>query len=335
MTEDLTDLNTLRLPSRADRLLVVHTEAELMQFAGAASRGQVTVLGGGSNVVLRRRVAGTVLLIRTRGLALSEERNGAATLTVAAGERWHDVVRFALGQGYGGLENLALIPGSAGAAPIQNIGAYGVELAQRFEQVRALDLATGRVHTFDAADCRFAYRDSRFKDPGDERLVLLDVSLRVSRTAELVLDYPDVARELDAMRRSRPGAIDVAEAIVRIRRRKLPDPRNLGNAGSFFKNPVVSRALADVASTRLPGLTMHPLEGGFVKLAAAELIDRCGWRGTRRGNVGVWDRQALVLVNFGGATAPELLDLAGAIRCDVAQKCGVELELEPRVLGQD
>jgi UDP-N-acetylmuramate dehydrogenase len=292
------------------------------------------VLGGGSNVVLRRRIPGTVLLMRTRGFAVDPERNGSAIFTIAAGEEWHDAVQFSLGQGYGGLENLALIPGSAGAAPIQNIGAYGVELAQRFVRLRALDLETGRVYTFDSASCRFGYRESRFKEPGEEDLVMLDVSVRVSRKPDLVLDYPDVARELEAMECSRPDAVDVAHAIVQIRRRKLPDPRDVGNAGSFFKNPVVSKAVADSASARLPGLTIYATDGQ-VKLAAAQLIDRCGWKGVRRGNVGVWERQALVLVNFGGASAAELLELADAIRCDVAAKCGVELALEPRVLGQD
>jgi UDP-N-acetylmuramate dehydrogenase len=328
-------LNTLGLPSAADRLVVIRGAADLAYWHDRFGSVPITVLGGGSNVVLRRYVAGTVLLMRSRGLALEPADGGAGLLTAAAGERWHDVVRYALGQGYGGLENLALIPGSAGAAPIQNIGAYGVEVADRFERLRAFDLATGRIHRFDRAACRFAYRESRFKEPGAEGLVILDVTLRVARRAELVLDYPDIRRELATLGRSRPTAVDVAEAVIRVRRRKLPDPRWLGNAGSFFKNPVVSESEARVLASDHPGLATHPAGEGRIKLAAAQLIDRCGWKGARNGAVGVWRRQALVLVNFGGATAPDLLGLAEAIRRDVRERYGVELELEPRVLGQD
>jgi UDP-N-acetylmuramate dehydrogenase len=335
MADDLTRLNTLGLRSVADRLVEVRQLSDLARWHERHGAAPVTVLGGGSNVVLRGRLTGSVLLMRNRGLALEAAGDGIALLTAAAGERWHDVVRFALGQGYAGLENLALIPGCAGAAPIQNIGAYGVELADRFERLRAFDLASGRTLTFDRADCRFAYRESRFKEPGGERFVVVDVTLKVARRAEPVLGYPDIRRELAAMGRSRPSAVDVAEAVIRVRRRKLPDPRRLGNVGSFFKNPVVSATLAGALAADHPGLAMHPVGVGEIKLAAAQLIDRCGWKGTRRGAVGVWRRQALVLVNFGAATAPELLGLAEDIRRDVRARYGVELELEPRVLGQD
>jgi UDP-N-acetylmuramate dehydrogenase len=338
---DLSGLNSLRLHSRADRLVPIdslrdlHEAADRLRAEPAGSTTRVTVLGGGSNVVLRPRVDGLVLHMRNRGIAIEVLARGDALLTVAAGERWHDVVLRALGQGYGGLENLALIPGSAGAAPIQNIGAYGLELADRFVALRALDLDSGKVRSFDREACRFGYRDSLFKQPEGARLVVVDLTLRVSRRPDLRLGYPDLARELAALGRSRPTPVDVAEAVIRVRRRKLPDPRLLGNAGSFYKNPVIAEDAAAALARSEPGLVMHPAGTGRRKLAAGQLIDRCGWKGVRRGAVGTWKRQALVLVNFGGATASELLGLSDAIRRDVRERFGVELELEPRVLGQD
>ena len=333
---DLSRCNTLGLPSRADRLVLVNSEAQLQEVLVTARRaGPVTVLGGGSNVVLLPRVPGTVLVMQTRGMQVQPVGADVGLVTAAAGERWHDLVRFVIGQGWGGLENLALIPGSVGAAPIQNIGAYGVELADRMVGLRALELATGVIRRFERADCGFGYRDSYFKQAGRDRYVIIDVTLRVYRTPPLVVDYPDLIGELTAMGCARPAAVDVAEAVVRVRRRKLPDPRQIGNAGSFFKNPVISAAAARALAGREAGLSMHALEDDGVKLAAAQLIDRCGWKGVRRGSVGVWRRQALVLVNFGGASASELLGLSETIRRDVQARFGVELELEPRVLGQD
>ncbi len=245
------------------------------------------MLGGGSNVVLPARLDRPVVLMRNRGVELTPGSGGLARLTVAAGECWHDVVRYALGRGYGGLENLALIPGSVGAAPIQNIGAYGVELADRFIAAEAFDRNSGRFVTLDRAACRFGYRDSVFKQPDGAELIVTRVTLQVARRPTLVTDYPDLAAELAAMGCSRPTAVAVAEAVIRVRRRKLPDPRRFGNAGSFFKNPVVSSATAATLAAREPGLVHYPAGSAQVKLSAAQLIDRCGWKGVRRGAVGV------------------------------------------------
>jgi UDP-N-acetylmuramate dehydrogenase len=336
---DLSRYNTLGLPSRAETLVRIETEAALRSVlapvAGIVGGNPITVLGGGSNVVLRGRVPGTVLLMGNRGLKLERLGAGRAHLTAAAGERWHDVVRFALGQGYAGLENLALIPGCAGAAPIQNIGAYGVELADRLVRLRALERTSGVVHEFDRVACAFGYRDSVFKSAWRDRFVILDITLEVSRNYLISIDYPDLNRELRSLGRRRPSAVDVAEAVIRIRRRKLPDPRRVGNAGSFFKNPLVDVAVAAALKEECPDLIAYHAGAARVKLAAAQLIDRCGWRGVRHTAVGVWPRQALVLVNYGGATATALLALADAIRDDVRRRFGVLLELEPAVLGQD
>ena len=287
------------------------------------------VLGQGSNVVLPERLEQPVVLVGWRGLSL-DVQDGEALLTAAAGENWHGVVRHSLGQGWAGLENLALIPGSAGAAPIQNIGAYGVELSERVVEVRVLDRAGERVRTLDAEACGFGYRDSLFKaDPA--RYVVLSVTLRLARRLAMRLDYPDVAVELRRQGVTQPTPRQVAEAVIRIRRRKLPDPRQWGNAGSFFKNPIVDSGQAERLARTEPGLAAYPAAGG-VKLAAAQLIDRCGWKGLRWRGVGVWHRQPLVLINFGNGSGPDFLALSEQVQRSVRERFGVDLELEPSAL---
>ncbi|MFU8814093.1 MAG: UDP-N-acetylmuramate dehydrogenase [Pseudomonadales bacterium] len=340
-TEFLSISNTLGVPAVAERLVVVRSERQLLKVLGNMRRqaggGDLTVLGGGSNVVLLERVPGTVCLMRTRGCRLAPGPAGGAELTVAAGERWHDLVRYSLGQGLAGLENLALIPGSVGAAPIQNIGAYGVELADRFVRLRAVDRDTGEIRMLDHAACRFGYRDSCFKGGDGARLVILEVTLRLhaARGAATVVEYPDLQAELARLGRSTPSPVDVAEAVTRVRRRKLPDPRWVPNVGSFFKNPEVSPAEAEALSLRITGLSRRAGTAGRIKLAAAQLIEAAGWKGRVVGAVGVWQRQPLVLVNRGGARGRDVLALSEDIRRDVAERFGVRLEREPQVLGQD
>ncbi|MEQ8861379.1 MAG: UDP-N-acetylmuramate dehydrogenase [Pseudomonadales bacterium] len=332
--------NTLGVASTAARLVRIDSEAILQELVvqrlrqPAAARDPLTVLGGGSNVVLRSRLPGLVALMRLRGVRIDPLDDGMAHVTAAAGERWHDLVRRTLGGGWSGLENLALIPGSVGAAPIQNIGAYGVELAERFVRLRALDVHSGRVVEFDRAACRFGYRDSVFKHPQGEGLVILDVTLTVQRHPSPRLDYPDVSAELSRLGLPRPTPVQVAEAVIRIRRGKLPDPRYIGNVGSFFKNPVVGAAAVERIRRLLPTLTAHPAPGGQHKLSAAQLIDACGWKGRRIGSVGVWPRQPLVLCNLNGATGEQVLEVGDAIRQSVAERFGVALAVEPQVLGE-
>ncbi len=334
---DLSALNTLGLPARADRLVVIEKEAQLVDLLAseAPNNRPLRLLGGGSNVVLKSYLPGTVAVMRTRGIRWERAGRGFISVTVAAGERWHDLVRCTLGQGWSGLENLALIPGSVGAAPMQNIGAYGVELADRFVRLRALDSKDGSIHFFDADACGFGYRDSRFKAHDAGRFIVLEITLTLSEKPRPMVDYPDVRDELRRMGCDEPSALQIAEAVVRIRRRKLPDPRIQGNAGSFFKNPVISGARAEELRLRHPHLSLRHGDDGRVKLSAAQLIDGCGWKGQHRGRVGVWQRQPLVLINLGGATAAEVLQLAEAIRKDVADRYGVDLEIEPRIIGED
>lgn len=337
----LNGANTLRVQAAAEHVAVVDSERALTDLVATrlarpvAARPRLTVLGGGSNVVLRRRVPGLVCLMRNRGVRLQPAGQGVAHVTAAAGERWHDLVRRTLGGGWSGLENLALIPGSVGAAPIQNIGAYGVELADRFVGLRALDPDSGRIYEFDRTACRFSYRDSVFKSGAATHLIIVDVTLALTRRAEPVIDYPDVQLELQRLGWSRPTPVQVAEAVIRVRRRKLPDPRHVGNVGSFFKNPVVTQRQAEAARRRLATLVARPVAQGAVKLSAAQLIDACGWKGRTIGSVAVWPRQPLVLCNRGTASGTDVLAVGEAIRRDVAERFGVELVLEPQVIGSD
>jgi len=326
---DLTSRNTLRLPGVAERVAFVATVDDARRVV-EREHGRLHVLGGGSNVVVHARVPGCVVVPRLDGIRAADD--GDTTLVRAgAGVRWHDLVRFCIGRGLCGIENLALIPGLVGAAPIQNIGAYGVELDTVFERLTAVSCTDGTVHDFDRTACDFGYRDSRFRRAVGDRYLIVEITLRLSGRFARNVAYPDVGAEVRRLGRAARAA-DVAEAVIRVRRRKLPDPRRVPNAGSFFKNPVVSRVQYDALRARLPGLLGFDAPGG-VKIPAARLIDAAGWKGKRLGRAGVWPRQALVLVNLGGARAPDVLALAAAIVDDVAVRYGVALELEPQILG--
>ncbi|WP_345811530.1 UDP-N-acetylmuramate dehydrogenase [Paraburkholderia sp. PREW-6R] len=325
--------NTFGFDVRAQFACQIEHEAQLMAAVRdpRAAGLQRLVLGGGSNVVLTGDFAGLVLLVALRGRRVVREDDAAWYVEAAAGEPWHEFVAWTLSQGLPGLENLALIPGTVGAAPIQNIGAYGLEMGERFASLRAVELATGAVHEFGADACRFGYRDSFFKREGRDRFVITSVTFRLPKNWQPRAGYADLAREL-AARGGPQGALDaqaIFDAVVAVRRAKLPDPLQLGNAGSFFKNPVIDAAQFDALKVREPELVSYAQPDGRVKLAAGWLIDRCGWKGRALGAAAVHERQALVLVNRGGATGVDVLALASAIQQDVLARFGVELEAEP------
>jgi UDP-N-acetylmuramate dehydrogenase len=290
------------------------------------------ILGGGSNVVLTGDFEGLVYLVALRGRRLLAETDDAWLIEAAAGENWHELVVWTLQNGWPGLENLALIPGTVGAAPMQNIGAYGLEMAERFERLAAIELATGASVEFDAAACRFGYRDSFFKGAGRGRFMITSVTFRLPKIWRASCGYADLARALAEQGVAEPGPTDIFNAVVAVRRAKLPDPAVVGNAGSFFKNPVVSAADHAALQAREPGLVAYPQADGGVKLAAGWLIDQCGWKGQARGRAAVHERQALVLVNRGGASGADVLALARAIQDDVAGRFGVRLEIEPVIV---
>jgi UDP-N-acetylmuramate dehydrogenase len=327
----LTALNTFGLPARAARLVEIDSVAALQALiASPAWQAGLPrlVLGGGSNLVLTGDFQGLVLKVALRGRQLVREDADGWLVEAAAGEGWDAFVRWTLAQGWAGLENLALIPGTVGAAPIQNIGAYGLEMAERCDSVEVVELASGARSWLAASECGFAYRDSVFRrQPG--RWLVSAVRFRLPRVWQARLNYAELARELDTAGLTAPTARQVADAVTAIRRRKLPDPAQIGNAGSFFKNPVVDADHFARLAARWPALPNYPQPDGRYKLAAGWLIDQCGWKGRRLGPVGCYAHQALVLVNHGGACGADLLRLVDAVRGDVENRFGVRLEVEP------
>ncbi|MGB4072946.1 UDP-N-acetylmuramate dehydrogenase [Pseudomonas sp.] len=296
-----------------------------------AQKLPLLLLGGGSNLLLTADVDALVLRMASRGIRLLSDDGERVVIEAEAGEPWHPFVQWTLAQGFAGLENLSLIPGTVGAAPVQNIGAYGVELKDLFAGLTALDRNSGELREFSLADCAFAYRDSLFKRENG-RWVILRVRFALSRTAALHLDYGPVRQRLTEQGIAAPTASDVSAAICAIRSEKLPDPAELGNAGSFFKNPLVSAELAQRLRTEHADLVSYPQANGQVKLAAGWLIERAGWKGFREGDAGVHRLQALVLVNYGSASGAQLLALAQRIQADIAERFAVVLEIEPNVL---
>jgi len=327
-------LNTFGLPAVARQLVRVDSEAAVRQVVDHPEFGRADkfILGGGSNVILTRDVAPLVVKVEVLGRRLVDERADAWIVEAGAGENWHEVVAWTLEQGWPGLENLALIPGTVGAAPVQNIGAYGVEAAERFESLDAVDLVTGRTVTFTPAMCRFGYRDSVFKQALAGKSVITRVRLRLPRPWRPVLGYLDIERRMTETGIREPDARCIFDWVCAIRRAKLPDPREIGNVGSFFKNPIVTEEQCRDIIGRDPAIVHYPLPDGSVKLAAGWLIDACGWKGKTIGRAGVYEKQALVLVNRGGASGAEVVTLARAIQESVYGRFGIRLEPEPVVV---
>ena len=324
--------NTFGVEATAPLLVEVADAAALPGVLARHAGDAPMLLGGGSNLLFVGNPPGAVIALATRGIAMTEDGE-VAIVRADAGATWHEFVLWTLRHGLCGLENLALIPGTVGAAPIQNIGAYGVEVRERIRAVEALDRRDGAMVRLDNAACGFAYRDSLFKrDP--ERFVVTAVEFALPRTPAPRLDYAGIGEELAAMGVADPTPSQVADAVIRIRRRKLPDPAVLGNAGSFFKNPIVPAVQAEALHARHPSLpTFRGNDDGTRKLSAAWLIDQCGWKGHREGDAGVAASHALVLVNHGHATGMQLLDLARRIAASVRERFGVEIEPEPRIVG--
>ncbi|QDL38768.1 UDP-N-acetylmuramate dehydrogenase [Rhodoferax sediminis] len=343
--------NTFGIVARAHTLVRVGREADVQAVLADPALGHQPkfVLGGGSNIVLTGDVKPVVLKVEIMGKRLAGETAKAWIIEAGAGENWHDLVTWTLQQGYPGLENLALIPGSVGASPVQNIGAYGVELQDRFDSLDAIDLTTGKAFTLNAAQCAFGYRDSVFKHaskPGEaagaqalglaDKALITRVRFALPKAWKPVLGYADIDKKMLQSNIHGPDALQIYEWICEIRRAKLPDPQVIGNAGSFFKNPTVSfEQCADIIQ-REPKIVHYRLADGSVKLAAGWLIDACGWKGKSVGNAGVYEKQALVLVNRGGSANPvtggEVMTLARAIQTSVYERFGLRLEPEPVVV---
>lgn len=323
--------NTFGLSSIADSCFVLRRESELDELAAYLNRNKETgyfVLGGGSNVILNAQINTLVVLNQLKGISLTREDEDFFYVRAAAGENWHQFVDLCLQNGWPGLENLALIPGTVGASPVQNIGAYGLELQSRCHRVFAFDPHSGQHQEYAASDCEFAYRHSVFKTPVANRLIITAVEFALPKRWKPRINYPDLKNHF-TQASAPPTPQAIFEAVCQIRRQKLPDPAIQGNAGSFFKNPIVPEGVFDQLKQQHPDMPAYRLDDGRVKLAAAWLIDQSGWKGHRQSRVGVHDRQALVLVNLGGAVFEDVRELARLIASDVEEKYGVRLEPEP------
>ncbi len=326
--------NTFGLPAVARTLVRVASDADVRRVVDHPEFGLAPkfVLGGGSNIILTRDMPQVVVKVEVRGVRLVEERTDAWIVEAGAGEPWHEFVAHTLAQGWPGLENLALIPGTVGAAPVQNIGAYGVELKDRFESLDAVDLVTGRTSLLWPQICAFGYRDSVFKHSLAGRSVITRVRFRLPKPWQPVLGYLELERKMFDTGVNAPSARQVFDWICAIRRAKLPDPALIGNAGSFFKNPVVTPEQCRDIIGRDPEIVHYPMPDGSVKLAAGWMIDACGWKGKSVGQAGVYEKQALVLVNRGHAIGSEVMTLARAIQESVYGRFGIRLEPEPVVV---
>lgn len=325
----LRQLNSFGVDAKARAYVQIVTANMLSAIKKMPTDTPRLVLGGGSNILLTGDFPGLVLHMCNKGIGIVSQDDIATHVCVAAGESWHQFVLWTLAHGLAGLENLSLIPGSVGAAPIQNIGAYGVEVKDYVQSLRAFDFETGETMTLGRSDCAFGYRDSLFKHALRDRVVILDVTFALPRRWQPNISYVDVAHELAVRQCIAPTARDISDAVIAIRTRKLPDPAVIGNAGSFFKNPVVPASQHDALLATSPNLVSYLQPDGGYKLAAGWLIDQCGWKGRSLGPVGVYEKQALVLVNRGGASGREIAEFANLIQADVKARFGVMLEPEP------
>ena len=331
--------NTFGVDAHAGLLIDIDEVDDLPAlFADELANTAPLILGGGSNLLLTHDIESPVLQLALRGTRVVFDEGHTVLVEAMAGEPWHPFVLWTLKQGLCGLENLSLIPGFVGAAPVQNMGAYGVEIADSCESVMTVNTQTGEPREFTNSECAFGYRDSVFKHGGDaarDRYAITRVRFRLSRRFTPLVDYGELKHELQNAAIAAPTAADVSRAVIAIRSRKLPDPAVIGNAGSFFKNPVVAANVAASPKLRYPTLPQYPVANEHIKIAAGWLIEQAGWKGRRlsaTSAAGIHSQHALVLVNHGGATGAELRALAQAVQADVQDKFGITLEPEPRVV---
>lgn len=287
------------------------------------------ILGSGSNVLLKNDYQGLTAVIETKGIKVIREDEHYTYIQAAAGENWHQLVQWTIDNGYAGLENLSLIPGTAGAAPMQNIGAYGVELADRLHELSAVELSTGKKITFSNEQCQFDYRDSYFKSTAFGEYLISSITLKLAKKPIWKIEYAGIKEVLEG---KEINPRNISNCIIALRQGKLPDPANIGNAGSFFKNPLMNTANWQALKQQHPTLPGYPQTDGTIKSSAAWLIDQCGWKGKTKGNAGIYEKHALVLINHGGASGEEMWSLAEDIIDSVNKKFGIELEVEPRLI---
>ncbi len=330
----LKSLNTFGIDVSADYFVEIFSKEELKEILneGILSNNTWLVLGGGSNILFISDFKGVVIRNSIPGIEIINEDDEHAVIEAGAGVIWNSLVNYCVERNFGGIENLVLIPGTVGAAPIQNIGAYGQELKDTFVELTGLFAETGSEKTFIKSECNFSYRNSIFKNELKNKFIITSVKLKLKKNPDVNTSYKDVKDELTRLRITNPTIKDVSNVVKSIREGKLPDPDKTGNAGSFFKNPIVTEGKLKELKKDYPDVKTFTAEEGKVKIPAAWLIEKCGWKGKRIGNAGTHTTQPLVLVNYGGASGKEVLDLADKIKDDVYNKFGIQLEFEVNVI---
>ena len=324
--------NTFGFDVNCTELYIIDSKESLKsQYDSGIFQRNPKIISGGSNLLLTKDISEPVLLNRIKGIRIKEETQDYIIIEFGAGESWHDSVLYAVSNNWGGMENLSLIPGCMGAAPIQNIGAYGVELKDIFYELNAFNISNGEFHTFNIEDCKFGYRDSVFKNALNNQYFITEVSLRLDKNPKIKTQYGDIQAVLNSKNLNQIGISDVSAAVMEIRQSKLPDPSKIGNSGSFFKNPVISANQATQLKEEYPNLKCFPVNETETKIPAAWLIENAGWKGYRRGDVGVHEKQALVLVNYGNGQGKEIKTLAQEIQTDVRQKFNITLDFEVNI----
>jgi UDP-N-acetylmuramate dehydrogenase len=326
--------NTMGIDVRARHFTTFSDTDELLEVLNTptASKLPLFVLGGGSNILFTKDYAGLVLKNELKGIDIIKEDETYVYVKAGAGENWHALVEYCLGKNLAGVENLSLIPGNVGASPMQNIGAYGVEIKDVFEELDALHIKDKRIQAFSANDCAFGYRESVFKQQYRDQFIILSVTYRLRKIPHFNTSYGAIEQELERMGVQALSIQAISQAVINIRRSKLPDPKEIGNTGSFFKNPSVPAAFYDQLKIKFPAIVGYPNRDGTVKLAAGWLIEQCGWKGVRRGDAGCHARQALVLVNYGRASGKDIYDLSEDILQSVQEQFGVRLEREVNIV---
>ncbi len=329
----LKPLTTFGIDQKAHFFTTVSTLTELKEALVFAKEKQLPafILGGGSNILLTRDIEGLVIKLEIKGINLVKEEGDQLWVEVGAGEMWHELVLHSIAQDWAGLENLSLIPGTVGASPMQNIGAYGVEIKDVFDSLQAMHRETLEMHSFDAKACQFGYRESVFKQTLKDQFVITSVTFRLSKTPNFHLEYGAIQEVLTTNGVVQPTIRAISDAVIQIRQSKLPDPKEIGNAGSFFKNPTITTAQFDRLKASYPSIPGYPSAEG-VKVAAGWLIEQAGWKGKRIGDVGVHAKQALVLVNYGGGTGEEIKKLSEQIQASVLEKFGIHLNPEVNLI---
>lgn len=329
--QNLASMNTFGMQVSAERFAVFRNLNDLSKLQ-LKNEKNLFVLGGGSNVLLTKDFSGLVVKNEITGINIEQEDTDTVTVKVGAGENWHEFVTYCIQNNWGGIENLSLIPGNVGASPMQNIGAYGVEIKDVFVSLEAYEISTGKLIVFDKEACQFGYRESVFKRALKGKYIITSVTFQLHKKPVIKTSYGAIQSELEKMGVTTPTIKDVSDAVIAIRRSKLPDPKVLGNAGSFFKNPVLAREVLAQIEKQYTEVPHYPIDDNHVKIPAGWLIEKAGWKGRRFDNYGVHQYQALVLVNYGGAKGEDILELSSAIIQDVNDKFGVMLEREVNIL---